>query len=68
MIRNVLESIAGAEIFAVISLLIFVLVFCTMVFFAIKANKQYLNKMASMPLDDENPAITWQQKNGIHRI
>lgn len=68
MIRNVLESIAGAEVFAVFSLVLFVAVFCTMLLLVFKANKQYLNRMANMPLDDETMIkSSWQADNLTHR-
>jgi cytochrome c oxidase cbb3-type subunit 4 len=50
MIKNVLESIAGVEVFPVISLLLFVIVFTVMFVWAMRRDKEYLTEMAELPL------------------
>jgi len=53
MIRNVLESIAGVEVFPVISLLLFVIVFTVMFVWAMRRDKEYLSEMAELPLREQ---------------
>lgn len=50
MIKNVLESIAGVEVFPVISLLLFVIVFTVMFVWAMRRDTEYLTEMAELPL------------------
>jgi len=52
MKSNVLQAIAGIEIFPVISLIIFVAVFTTMFVWVIKMDKKRTNSMAEIPLQD----------------
>ncbi len=56
MTKNVLQSIIGADVFAIISLLIFVAVFALMLFFVMRSSKQYIEQMAAMPLSDDTQA------------
>lgn len=53
MTKNVLQSIAGADVFAIFSLLLFVAVFALMLFFVMRSSKQYINRMAALPLEDD---------------
>ena len=53
MTKNVLQSIIGADVYAIFSLLLFVAVFALMLFFVMRSSKQYINRMAAMPLDDD---------------
>ncbi|MBD1210389.1 MAG: CcoQ/FixQ family Cbb3-type cytochrome c oxidase assembly chaperone [Ignavibacteria bacterium] len=53
MTKNVLQSIAGADVFAIFSLLLFVAVFVLMLFFVMRSSKQYINRMAALPLEDD---------------
>lgn len=53
MTKNVLQSIVGADVFAIFSLLLFVAVFALMLFFVMRSSKQYINRMAALPLDDD---------------
>ncbi|NWF88511.1 MAG: cbb3-type cytochrome c oxidase subunit 3 [Ignavibacteriaceae bacterium] len=54
MYKEVLQSIKGVEVFAIISLFLFILLFVVIVFRTVKLDKKYLNKMAQLPLDSEN--------------
>ncbi|MBL7991928.1 MAG: CcoQ/FixQ family Cbb3-type cytochrome c oxidase assembly chaperone [Candidatus Kapabacteria bacterium] len=53
MTKNVLQSIVGADVFAIFSLLLFVAVFVLMLFFVMRSSKQYINRMAALPLEDD---------------
>ncbi|MCI0450019.1 MAG: CcoQ/FixQ family Cbb3-type cytochrome c oxidase assembly chaperone [Chlorobi bacterium] len=54
MYKHVLQSIEGIEIYPIISLVIFVLFFIAIIIWMFKADKKYLNKMASLPLENSN--------------
>jgi cytochrome c oxidase cbb3-type subunit IV len=51
--KNVLQTIQNVEIYPVISLVIFVLVFGAMLVWALRAKKEYLSAMANLPLDSD---------------
>lgn len=54
MRRDVIETIAGIEIFPLISLVIFVSFFVMMLYWVIRLDDSYM-KNENLPLDDENP-------------
>ena len=54
MIKNVLESISGVEIFPIISLLIFVVFFTSVLVWVFKLDKKTVNKMKNLPLEDKD--------------
>lgn len=49
--RHYLESIAGVDIYPMVSLIIFFSFFAGLLFWAVKANKQYINEAKNLPLD-----------------
>lgn len=51
MFQYLFDSIAGVEIFPIISLLLFLGLFLGIVYWAVRADKNYLKKMEEMPLD-----------------
>ena len=51
MYSNILESISGIEFFGLVSLLIFFTIFILVLFWTIKIDKNYINKMKEMPQD-----------------
>ncbi len=53
MYKNVLEGIAGVEIYPIISLILFVLVFCSMLVWAFRKDKRELDTIAQLPLDSQ---------------
>ena len=55
--KNYLETIAGVEIFPMISLILFVLFFVGLIFFVIKADKSYINHMQQIPFDEEQKQL-----------
>ena len=54
MFQYLFDSIAGVEIFPIISLILFFLLFLGIVVWAIRADKNYLKKMKELPLDMSN--------------
>ncbi|QIL74668.1 MULTISPECIES: hypothetical protein [Hymenobacter] len=55
MDKKVLQSIAGVEIYPLISFAIFFLFFLGLLIYVVIANRQHLDKMSKLPLlsDDE---------------
>lgn len=52
MYKDVLRSIAGIEMFPVISLLVFVAVFVVMLVWVWRLDPRRLSELANLPLDD----------------
>lgn len=52
-VKNHMESIAGIEIFPIISLTIFFTFFVLLFWWVFTAKKDYINEVSSMPLDNE---------------
>ncbi|OBX25613.1 hypothetical protein LX77_00416 [Gelidibacter algens] len=53
-VKNHMDSIAGIEIYPMISLLIFFIFFVALFYWVITAKKDYIKKMSDIPLDNEN--------------
>jgi cytochrome c oxidase cbb3-type subunit 3 len=51
--KTYLETIAGVEIYPMVSLLIFVLFFITLIFYVVKADKNYIKHMQQIPFDNK---------------
>ena len=60
MEKNVLQSIAGIEIYPLVSFVIFLLFFLGLLLYVVLANRQHLQTMSEMPLltDDQDPFTT----------
>ncbi len=54
MYRDVLQSIKGVDVYAIISLIIFVLFFLVVVIKLLRMNKDQIKYMAELPLESEN--------------
>lgn len=54
MYKEVLQSIKGIDVFAAVALIIFMLFFVLIVIQLVRLDKNYLKKMAQLPLDSEN--------------
>ncbi len=54
MYRDVLQSIKGIDVYAIISLIIFVLFFLVVVIKLLRMNKDQIKYMAELPLESEN--------------
>ena len=61
MISDILNSIPGGGSFQVIALLIFFPIFVGILIWSVRANKDYLKKMAALPLEEGGPV---ERKNG----
>jgi hypothetical protein len=51
---NYLTSIAGIDIFPLISLMIFFLFFTGLIIYAVKTDKSFIDMMKQLPLEKEN--------------
>lgn len=49
-----MDSIAGIEIYPIISLLIFFIFFVALFWWVFTAKKDYINKMSEIPLENQN--------------
>ncbi|WP_250631466.1 CcoQ/FixQ family Cbb3-type cytochrome c oxidase assembly chaperone [Rhodoflexus caldus] len=54
MIRNVLESIDGVDIYPIISLTIFFTLFTAALVYAFRANKESMQALSELPLKDSD--------------
>lgn len=54
MYRDVLQSIKGVDVYAIISLIIFILFFLVVVIKLLRMNKDQIKYMAELPLESEN--------------
>lgn len=54
MFKHYFETIENVEIFPIISLAIFFLFFLGLIWWVMRADKSYINKMRSLPMEDEN--------------
>ncbi len=54
MIRNVLESIDGVDIYPIISLTIFFTLFTAALVYAFRANKDSMQALSELPLKDSD--------------
>jgi cbb3-type cytochrome oxidase subunit 3 len=54
MIRNLLQSIEGVEIYPLISLVVFIIFFVVILVWMFKIDKNYIKEMEQLPLDSNN--------------
>lgn len=54
MYKEVLQSIRGVDVYAIISLIIFILCFIIIIVRLLRMDKSYLNKMKQLPLEPDN--------------
>ncbi len=54
MIRNLLQSIEGVEIYPLISLIVFIIFFVVILVWMFKIDKNYIKEMEQLPLDSNN--------------
>ncbi|MCX7550149.1 CcoQ/FixQ family Cbb3-type cytochrome c oxidase assembly chaperone [Xanthomarina sp. F2636L] len=55
--KNYMDSIAGIEIFPIISLLIFFTFFVVLFWWVFTAKKDYIKEVSDMPLDNQKDQI-----------
>lgn len=53
-VKNHLETIAGIEIFPLISFLIFFTFFLALIIWVVKADKKHIDEIARIPLDENH--------------
>lgn len=51
--RHYLETIAGVDVYPMVSLIIFFTFFAGLTIWALRANKKYINEVKNLPLDKE---------------
>jgi cbb3-type cytochrome oxidase subunit 3 len=51
-VKHTMETIAGVEIFPIISFLIFFTFFIGLLYWIIKVDKKYISRAANIPLED----------------
>ena len=56
-VKHHMDSIAGIEIYPMISLLIFFIFFVILFWWVLTAKKEYIKKVSQMPLEDQNPSM-----------
>ena len=54
LVRHYLESIAGVEIYPVISFLIFFIFFIAVTWYVIGLDKRYIDEITRYPIDDDD--------------
>lgn len=54
MYKEILQSIEGVEIYPIISLIVFVLFFIVVTIRLIRMDKNYINEMKQLPLNNED--------------
>ncbi len=52
---NYLESIAGVDIYGLIALIIFMVMFIVITVWTFKADKKMIDEISQIPLDNNNP-------------
>ncbi|MDG1729202.1 MAG: CcoQ/FixQ family Cbb3-type cytochrome c oxidase assembly chaperone [Algibacter sp.] len=56
-VKNHMDSIAGIEIYPIISLLIFFIFFVGLFYWVVTAKKDYIKTVSNLPLDNQNNDI-----------
>ncbi len=58
---NYLSDIVNVEIYPLISLIIFVLFFVSLIIYVIKSDKNYIKKMSDMPLENNDENLNYSK-------
>jgi cytochrome c oxidase cbb3-type subunit IV len=56
MYKDILRSIAGIEVFPVISLIVFVTFFTAVLVWTVRMSRSQVDRLSHLPLDDDNSA------------
>lgn len=51
-VKKYTESLSGADLYGDVALVVFALVFVAMLWFALRANKNYIHELEQIPLND----------------
>ncbi len=54
MFRKYLESIAGVDIYPIISLLIFFIFFTLLITWVVRTRKEYVDELSNLPLETDS--------------
>jgi len=54
MLRRFIENTEGADVYAIIGLIIFILMFAGIVAWVFLADKNYIRRMKNLPLEDDD--------------
>ena len=54
MFKDYLQSIEGVEVYAIISMIIFITFFIGILIWLFKVDKQYIKKMGELPLEKDS--------------
>ena len=54
IVMNTMEKIDGVEIYPIVSLLLFFTFFILVGYLVLKTDKDYIEEMSNLPLDDNN--------------
>ena len=65
MYKNVLERIAGIEIYPLVSFAIFFLFFLALLAYVAVVSRQHVQAMKQMPLQDDDHAAPAQAEGGL---
>lgn len=57
MFSNILGTMEGAAIYAVIGLIIFTAFFVGVIIWVVTVDKKYISKMENLPLENENEVL-----------
>lgn len=58
---NYLSDIVNVEIYPMISLIIFVLFFVSLIIYVIKSDKNYIKKMSDLPLENNDDNLNYSK-------
>lgn len=58
---NYLSDIVNVEIYPMISLIIFVLFFVSLIIYVIKSDKNYIKKMSGLPLENNDDHLNYSK-------
>ena len=54
MFKDIFNAMSGIEVYGIISLILFFLIFLGVIYWSVKVDKKYLNKMKQLPLESPN--------------
>ena len=54
MYKDILQSISGIELYAIVAMVIFILFFLGMTIWVIKVDKKYIKRMSELPIEEDN--------------
>ena len=58
MYKDILQSISGIELYAIVAMVIFILFFVGMAIWVIKVDKKYIKRMRELPIEENNNEIS----------